>query len=330
MLNNKTAFTLVEMIVAMAVSAIIIAATYASYDIVKTQYKKNLDVAEMHQSGRGIMQMIERDIRMAGFNYIDKDAKTTYGPISKPLIIKDSGNKCCDEVTVIYDYVEDVLDWKGKLVSSSVNRIRTHYWTEAYTSKKGDRYRLYKQKDILGKDNALLDKPINGIKEVMADYIEDLQFVNVSTTSSLYGGTHGLNTIQVFDPSKPKRQEKVGTIYDTGYIDALAFGPDGLLYGGTHGLNTIQVFDPSKPKRQEKVGTIYDTGYIDALVFKIKRTGQESLVTINLTLRAKNEYGKLRQFTKKDYHGGNYEIDKTDRFKRDTFSSSVLARNLML
>ena len=286
MLNNKTAFTLVEMIVAMAVSAIIIAATYASYDIVKTQYKKNLDVAEMHQSGRGIMQMIERDIRMAGFNYIDKDAKTTYGPISKPLIIKDSGNNCCDEVTVIYDYVEDVLDWKGRLVSSSVNRIKVHYWAEAYTSKKGDRYRLYKQKDILGKDNALLETPITGIKEVMADYIEDLQFVNISTTSSLYSGSNGANMIQVWDPTKPKRQERVRYIYDTGYVDSLAF--------------------------------------------KIKRTGQESLVTINLTLRAKNEYGKLRQFTKKDYHGGNFDFDKNDKYKRDTFSSSVLARNLML
>jgi hypothetical protein len=119
-------------------------------------------------------------------------------------------------------------------------------------------------------------------------------------------------------------------IYDTGYVDALAFGPDGLLYSGSNGANMIQVWDPTKPKRQERVRYIYDTGYVDSLAFKIKRTGQESLVTINLTLRAKNEYGKLRQFTKKDYHGGNYEIDKTDRFKRDTFSSSVLARNLML
>ena len=43
----KKAFTLVEMLVAMAVSTIIIAATYASYDLVATQYKKNIDVAEM-------------------------------------------------------------------------------------------------------------------------------------------------------------------------------------------------------------------------------------------------------------------------------------------
>ena len=92
----KKAFTLVEMIVAMAVSTIIIAATYASYDLVATQYKKNIDVAEMHTSGRAIMQMIERDVRMAGFEYLNQDAKVTYGSITGPLVIKDSGNKCCD------------------------------------------------------------------------------------------------------------------------------------------------------------------------------------------------------------------------------------------
>ena len=280
------AFTLVEMIVAMAVSTIIIAATYASYDMVSTQYKKNLDISEMHQSGRAIMQIIERDIRMAGFEYLNDDAKMIYGKIVSPLTIKDSGNKCCDRVTVIYDYAQDLLNWKGKKISSTVNRIRVQYWTEEYTSIKGTRHRLFKQKDILGKNNVVLLNPIIGVKEVMADYIEDLQIVNISTTSSLYGGTHGLNTIQVFDPSKPRRQQKVGTIYDTGYIDALAF--------------------------------------------KIKRTGQESLVSINLTLRTRNEYGINKQFKKKDYHGGNFKFDKNDKYKRDTFSLKVLVRNLML
>jgi hypothetical protein len=63
---------------------------------------------------------------------------------------------------------------------------------------------------------------------------------------------------------------------------------------------------------------------------KTKRTGKESLVTINLTLRTKNKYGKDRQFKKKDYHEGNYKLDKTDKYKRDTFSSTVLVRNLAL
>ena len=466
MQTKKKAFTLVEMIVAMAVSTIIIAGAYASYDMVKTQYTKNLDLSQMQQSGRAIMQMIERDARMAGFEYLDEDANMTYGKISSPLTIKDSGNKCCDELTVIYDYVDDVLDWKGRLVSSSVNRIRVRYWTEAFTSKKGDRFRLYKQKDILGKSNVLLTKPIIGNKEVMADFIEDLQFINILTTGTLYSGARGNNYIKIFDPTKPRNQKHTGYIRNAGYIDALAFGPDGLLYAGSRGTNTIKIFDPTKPRsqkevatirnsgyvnalafgpdrllyagssgtnviniwdptkpknqkgvgsirnsgyvdalafgpggllyagssgtntisiwnptkprNQKRVGTIHNSGYVDALafgpggllyagssgnnvfniwdpnnfpknleirkidnyirnsgytdalVFKTKSTGQESLLTINLTLRAKEKYGKIRQYLKKDYTEGNFAIDKTDNYKRDTFSSKVLVRNMML
>ena len=70
--------------------------------------------------------------------------------------------------------------------------------------------------------------------------------------------------------------------------------------------------------------------YNPVIAIKTNTTGQESLVTINLTLRTKNQYGKDRQFKKKDYHAGNYKLDKTDKYKRDTFSSTVLIRNLAL
>ena len=168
----KKAFTLVEMLVAMAVSTIIIAATYASYDLVATQYKKNIDVAEMHASGRAVMQMIERDVRMAGFEYRDNDANVTYGSITAPLVIKDSGNKCCDEVTVIYDYYDED--------SKKAERIRITYSSGPHPRNKGggdkyDRYRLYKQIDVLGRNNAILAKPIIGSKDLLADFVEDLQ-----------------------------------------------------------------------------------------------------------------------------------------------------------
>jgi len=321
---NTKAFTLVEMLVTMAVSTIIIAATYASYDLVSKQYKKNLDVAEMHTSGRAIMQIIERDIRMAGFEYRATNGKVTYGTISNPLVIKDSGNKCCDEVTVIYDYFDE--DTK------KVERIRSRYWTEAYTSNKGTRYRLNKRRDILGKNNAILTTPILGMQSLMADYIEDLQFVNITTSGLLYGIGQGNPKITIWDPTKPKDQERVGYIENAGYyITTLAFGPDGLLYGIGQGNPKITIWDPTKPKDQERVGYIENAGaYIETLAFKTKSIGQESLVTINLTLRTRNQYGKDRQFKKKDYHGGNFSFDKNDKYKRDTFSSTVTARNMAL
>ena len=478
MLNKYAkAFTLVEMLVALAVSSIIIIASYASYDLVATQYRKNIDIADMHTSGRAIMRIIERDIRMAGFEYRDKDAKVTYGAItlppdeqsklpvpSAPLDIDDSDNKCCDKVRVIYDYFDEE--------SKKAERIRIRYWTEHHKSNKGSRYRLFKQKDILGQNKKILAKPKLGTKDVMADYIEDLQFENIKTSGYTYIGSTGLG-VDVFDPTIGKKVGHINIAGLKGRVGGLAFDPRGFLFagsgsgGGIYKINIstrektkvntsldvvtalayntstqklyvgtgisgadIYILDPNSGNIEDSVKIPINyrdarIGRVTALTFnvngllyvgspndyklvivdpiskkavgdvqnyslpqsehslaadskgylyagggrsrtmtpfsrsgyvitdrKIKptlmsngvfnrdlilaatigsiSTGQESLVSINLTLRTKNQYGKDRQFKKKDYHAGNYKLDKTDKYKRDTFSSTVLVRNLAL
>ncbi len=52
MRHNKKAFTLVEMLVALAVSAVIVSATYASFELIKNQYKKNTFVYDFLSSMR--------------------------------------------------------------------------------------------------------------------------------------------------------------------------------------------------------------------------------------------------------------------------------------
>jgi len=177
MLNYSKAFSLVEMLVALAVSSIIIIALYTTYDLVATQYKKNLDIANMHTSGRAIMQMIERDVRMAGFEYrhtsgANKGKKAFARSITKEeaLSIVDSRNECCDEVKVTYDYFDE--DTKA------VKRIQIHYFTKEHnTTKKGKRYRIYKQvSDILP---TLENRP----EEVLGDFIEDFQISKNSNSS---------------------------------------------------------------------------------------------------------------------------------------------------
>ena len=123
----------------------------------------------------------------------------TYGSISSPLTIKDSGNKCCDEVTVIYDYFDEE--------SKKAERIRIRYWAEPHTSNKGSRHRLYKQKDILGRNGSILTNPALGRKEVMADYIEDLQISNTSGNSYLYVTSQD-QSIEVYDLTERKFLKK--------------------------------------------------------------------------------------------------------------------------
>jgi len=457
----KKAFTLVEMLVALAVSAVIISATYASFEMIQKQYKKNIDVAQLHTSGRAVMQILEREIRMAGYEFRDDKGLMTYGKIVGPLVLTDSGNKCCDEVTIIYDEVTDTVNGQGVVTSSIVDRIKTRFWTEAHSSsKRGSRFRLYKRRTILGTNNAILATPRVGGKEVMADYIEDLQLTNISTTGTLYSSGTRQNTIEIWNPTKPRNQKKVGSISTPIGFEALAFGPDGLLYSSGTRQNTIEIWNPTKPRNQKKIGSIstpigfealafgpdgllyssgtrqntieiwditkghnqkkvgsistpigfealafgpdgllyssgtrqntieiwnptktqnqkkvgsistpigfealafgpdgllYSSGTrqntieiwnptksrnqkkvgsistpigFEALVFDIKTTGQLEVININLTLRTKNEYGKNKSFLKKIYHSGNFNFNKNDKYKRDTFSTTVSVRNL--
>ena len=242
MRHNKKAFTLVEMLVALAVSAIIISATYASFELIQKQYKKNIDVTQLHTSGRSIMQVLEREVRMAGYEFRDGNGVMTYGDIVGPIVITDSGNKCCDEVTIIYDEVTDNLNAQGVVTSSIVDRIKTRFWTEAHSSsKRGSRFRLYKRRTILGTNNALLASPITGSKEVMADYIEDLQLINTSGKEFIYAVSGSPAMVHKYDTTTYTWDSSFG-VGQYSHIGAIDIGPDGQLYSVTQsGRTSIQV-----------------------------------------------------------------------------------------
>lgn len=405
--NYLKAFTLVEMLMTLAISSIIIGATYSSYQMVANQYSKNIDVAQMHTSGRAIMRIIERDIRMAGFEYRDDNAIITYGAISNALTITDSGNQCCDDVSIVYDYFDEA--------SQKVERLKVRYWTKAYSSNKGNRHRLYKQIDILGRNNVLLASPVVGVVSVMADFIEDFQIGNIDEINKLTTGytkidENGKDLISSASVWPCVRDNTSGLIWESKTNNSDLhnkltrfdwYNSDASTNGGysgfsasnsVHGLvNDTEQFVISTntealcsfsnwtlPTRAELL-TVYDKSHnprIDQTYFPLVRgsqgywsstqdthptfvkmlnfdsgysggvhknsgihamlvsqgsnAGLSKLIVISLTLRGKNEYNKSRQFKKKNYYNGNFKIDKTDKYKRDTFSTTVLVRNLAL
>jgi prepilin-type N-terminal cleavage/methylation domain-containing protein len=282
MLLNRKAFTLVEMLVALAVSSIVIIAAYASYDMVKTQYEKNIGIADMHTSGRAIMRIIERDIRMAGYEHRDSSGNKIFSTgITNQLVLSESSDACCDGVSVTYDHSTDA--------TGGVERRRITYSVREFPGKEKvdyelldsdtTRYRLYKKIDVLGKDGLILSTEEIGTEQVLADFVEDLQVSNTSGTSYLYV-SHGDSSasIDIYDLSTGKLVKTIGpggkalayssdgsiaalvwswgrSIYiinpKTGRTlstigdklnGGLAFGPDGFLYAPSE-TSGIHVYD---------------------------------------------------------------------------------------
>ena len=65
--NNIIGFTLIEILIGVVISSIMIAAMFTTYTVVSNSYSQVSDVAGISRSGRDIVTLMMRDIRLAGF-----------------------------------------------------------------------------------------------------------------------------------------------------------------------------------------------------------------------------------------------------------------------
>ena len=68
-LTKISGVTLIELLVGVAVTAIMMGAMFASYTAVNSSYKQVTDKARISSSSRDIVGMMMRDIRLAGYKY---------------------------------------------------------------------------------------------------------------------------------------------------------------------------------------------------------------------------------------------------------------------
>jgi len=75
-MSNNKGFTLVELMITLAMTGIILAAVYATYIIQKKTYTAQDQVVEMQQNIRAAMYSMIREIRMAGYDPSTKAGAT--------------------------------------------------------------------------------------------------------------------------------------------------------------------------------------------------------------------------------------------------------------
>ena len=67
--KNESGVSLIELLVGVAVTALMMGAMFATYNVVNSSYRQVLDKASISSSSRDIVGMMVRDIRLAGFQY---------------------------------------------------------------------------------------------------------------------------------------------------------------------------------------------------------------------------------------------------------------------
>ena len=176
--RNQKGFTLVELLVGLAISSIIIAAAYGSYIVIKNNYDFQKDMKNISQSSRAVATMIMRDVRMAGYNFDDGPTKQNPA-ITNAVKIIDGGTTNPDSIELIYD-------------QSFTERLKISYYTKTHSGTGSQRLRIYKKIERCDPSvNCGAGSLVTVIPESpIADYVEDLQF-----TGSKNGNTLGTGAV---------------------------------------------------------------------------------------------------------------------------------------
>ena len=211
--NNDAGITLIEIMIGVVISAIMMGAMYTTYNVVNNSYSQVTDRAKISRSGRDIIAMLMRDIRLAGFKYyfginasgISKQDNLQYvGGNSSiedshdPIIViknklgysagdTESGSDlsvsknnendlCCDRIHIVYgDFNQnDAQPYK---------RYKVTYYALPSSNGDDEYYAVYKSKeswiqtDDLSIGSWVTDCPECFTGELIRDHLVDMEFI---------------------------------------------------------------------------------------------------------------------------------------------------------
>ena len=186
-LINIAGLTLIEILIAIVITSLMMAAMVTSYNLVNSTYRQVTDRAKISQAGRDVVGTMLREIRMAGFKYMGDMIVPPAGKINdhNPIrIYKNPQGTAggCDVIEIVYGGIDYSKPTPGVAATKTHTRYKITY--QCNVSKKKDLdtntsvgYQLLKSK---GKWNGS-DWNYSGSglykEEQVLDFLQDLVFI---------------------------------------------------------------------------------------------------------------------------------------------------------
>ena len=122
-LSDTDGFTLVEVIVALAVTLIMIGSVFGLMAGGQATFRRETQVANMQMSTRSGLQLLSRDLTMAGYRT----------PPASAIIWADGGGLQPDEITIVYADPDVALSRPLQCGAAALitGGNTTHYWEES-------------------------------------------------------------------------------------------------------------------------------------------------------------------------------------------------------
>lgn len=138
-LKKNQGVTLIELLIAMVISAILVAAIYRTFIGQQKTYSVQEQVADMQQNVRVAINRMMREIRMAGFGGLDYVLNLSGGVNGFTQIITPAS----DSITIVGGFKQIFRDNQQEPISvssASGNQITLNYATDAFDG--GDAHRF--------------------------------------------------------------------------------------------------------------------------------------------------------------------------------------------
>lgn len=166
-------FTLVEVLITLAISGILMTSVYAAFQVQQDSYLAQDQVAEMQQNCRAGVGMLVYELRMAGYDVDQNGDKTGTAGITV-------ANPSDITFTLVADSDGDDNDGDG--TTDELGELKTV------------RYDLY---DAYGDGDNDLGRQVGAVKRAVAENIDALEFNYLDSAGTVTAAVANISTIQI-------------------------------------------------------------------------------------------------------------------------------------
>lgn len=212
--TNDKGFTLVELMIAMAVGLIVLGAVYGVFTVQSKHLANQEQLTEMHQNARIAMEMMVREITMAGYNQTTDPATIPVPRCTNALVA--AGTPCVGITNAAVHTISFATDLNGNgdttagTANPNENIVYDRYYST--TSPAG----VYS-----------LGRTSNGSKQPVVEYVESLNFIYYDGAGSITANLANIRRVKITIVTRTAKE-------DPNYTDAT--------YGGHYRYYTLSSF----------------------------------------------------------------------------------------
>ncbi|EKD35207.1 MAG: hypothetical protein ACD_75C02002G0002 [uncultured bacterium] len=179
--TNDSGFTLVELLIVMVVGLIVLGAVYALFTLQNKHLANQEQLAELHQNARASMDMMVREISMAGYNQ-------TTAPVTIALV-----PRCTNALVAASTLCVGITNAADATISFTAD-LNGNGDTTAGSSNPNENivYDVYSSSGIQA-----LGRTSNGTKQPVVEYVESLNFIYYDGSGNITADLANIRRVKV-------------------------------------------------------------------------------------------------------------------------------------